>query len=70
MTWYVIFVGDSGSAQSRPASTREAAMEIAFRLRQEGRSVRRMIGPDHEVMELSEGVVDPGGCDDPGSPIS
>lgn len=45
-------------------------MEIAFRLRQEGRSVRRMIGPDHEVMELSEGVVDPGGCDDPGSPIS
>jgi hypothetical protein len=70
MTWYVIFVGDSGSAQSRPAHTREAAMEIALRLREEGRSVRRMIGPDREVIALCECAMDLGGCREPGSPGS
>lgn len=60
MTWYVIFVGDSGAAQSRPARTREAAIQVASRLMRDGRTVRRVIGPDRVVIELSEAAMDLG----------
>jgi hypothetical protein len=54
MAWHVVFEDENGRVQSRLARSRDYAIQVACELLQEGREVRRAIGPGGLMIERAE----------------